>query len=448
MAFKIFGTDGIRQIPGEFPLIPEILSKTLSFFSKNNKNIILGFDTRDSSLQIATLILNECKKLSLNCVSAGYLSTPAVSFLTKTKKFDLGIMITASHNPYSYNGIKFFNSNGEKLSREEEIEIENFLSQFKFPKRSEFKLKLDENLLFSNAEYFRKIYTDWLTENFLILSNNFLREYKIAFDLANGSLSVIVPEIFEKFSNLKIFFHTFDGKNINKECGATHPDAIIKRVKELNFDYGISFDGDGDRLLVCDGEKIYNGDYLIYIFANYLKKNGKLNNNTVCGTILSGLGLELSLKKRGIKLLRSDVGDRNVYYLMKENGVILGGEESGHIILRDYLPTGDGLLSFLFLCTILENGDPSLKELAGDFYETSLLKYNIPYNEKKDLETLKSVKNLKMWLRRNFSENFRIVVRYSGTEKYLRIVIEGNKEMLKCNEDINFLIKKISEELK
>ncbi len=445
---KIFGTDGIREIPGNFPLIPEVLEKILHYFSERYKNVLLGFDTRESSPEIAAFILDKCEEFSLNCELADFINTSAISYLTKKESFDIGIVITASHNPYFYNGVKFFNSSGEKLRREEELKIEKFLSSFNFPEKSDFNFQGKRDILSKKSEYYRNLYTDWIKENFSVVFSDFFEKYKFALDLANGSLSVIVPEIFKGYKNVKIFFHTFDGKNINRDCGATEPEVINDKVRRGGFDYGVSFDGDGDRLIVCDGERTYSGDEIIFIFANYLKRKGRLNNNIVCGTILSSLGLEISLKDKGVTLLRSDVGDRNVYYLMKERDAILGGEESGHIILRELLSTGDGLLSFLFLCEILRGEKSLLKDLLADFYRTSLLKYNIPYVKKKEIDKIDSLNYLKNWLMERFGNEIRTVVRYSGTEKYLRIVIEGKNEILTFKKDIEFFIKKIGDELK
>ncbi len=446
MADKIFGTDGIREIVGKYPLVPFVVEEIVRFFSDNNfKRILVGFDTRESSPKIACHFLKMCSIYSIDCVSAGYTSTPMLSFLTKKMDFEMGIMITASHNPYRYNGLKFFNGSGEKVDRDFEKIMEKSL-KLKKSEREYFRECKDLKFLFERSPDFKALYYQYLGETFLQNLKNFFEKKVVYFDCANGSLSTIIGDLFGEKYRTRIFFSGFDGKNINEGCGATHPDVICGKIREDDVDFGVAFDGDGDRVVVCDGERIYSGDELLYIFATYLKEKGRLKNDLVCGTILSGLGLEISLKRKGISLLRSDVGDRNVYYLMKERDGVLGGEESGHIILREFLPTGDGLASFLFLCEILNETDLKISDLLDGYEKSSTVKFNISYKLKKDVNRIYGVGELKNFLKSVFGNDFRLIVRYSGTEPFLRIVVEA-KGVDEVAKDIQLFVQKIYGEL-
>ena len=387
MKKKYFGTDGIRGKYGEFPIINSFflnLAISIKNTQNNIKNVIIGKDTRESCNEIESALITGFNKQSVKCDSSGIVSTPILCFMTKNLDYDLGIMISASHNTFSDNGIKIFKKNGEKLTDEEEINIEknlNFLDNKFFIKNHKYNSKV-------SIENYEKV----LIEKFSELSTYGNR---IVIDCANGSLSQIAPKIFEKLGlNFRKYACEPNGKNINKNCGATFSERLSKLTLSTDSAVGISFDGDADRVLFSDEKgNIIDGDYILAILSKNLKLNNLLENNLVVTTKMANLALRHYLDENNINYLLSDVGDRYVIEMMKKYGACIGGEQSGHIIFSKNSFCGDGLFTALQILEILNKNKCKLSELCNDLF------IKVPQR----LINLKAIKNPNQIL-----ENFRI----------------------------------------
>ncbi len=422
MSKKLFGTDGIRGEYGVYPLDSESIQnfgKTIAFWlneQTHQPTIAIGLDPRESGPVIEKLLSEQFLKFGINVISLGILPTPALSFMTKHLKADLGIMISASHNPYQDNGIKLFKSNGAKLSDEEEHKIEELFFSSDVPEESK-----GESSTFS----FAQSYGQFLLETLPFPLD--LSGLKIALDCAHGATHEIAPEIFEKLGAelVKIGVNP-DGLNINQERGSVSPEALCETVKEHNCHLGIAFDGDGDRVLFVDSSgELVNGDQLMAILSSELKNDAKKN---LVATVMSNLGLEKYLTQHDINLVRTKVGDRYVYQAMIENGYPLGGEQSGHIIMLNYSPTGDGLLAALHILSCYVKDDhrdsffqkfkPVPQELRSlRLKDSSIIETESFKNEiKKIQDSMKGVG--------------RVFIRKSGTEELVRIMIECEDKFL------------------
>jgi len=423
----IFGTDGVRGVVDK-----EINTKlaydigkgmALYIHNKNlNKKIVIGSDTRPSSDTLLAGLTTGLTDYGIDVEIVGIVSTPIISFLVSRLDFGGGIMVTASHNDYTYNGIKVFNQFGEKLNKNGEDEIERNITSECIYNNNKGKITYNEYLI--------ELYLSYLRTKF---ENLDLKNKTIVLDCANGSNYKIAPYIFKKFgANVIPIFCNNDGQNINNNCGANHIEKIVETVKQFNADYGFAFDGDGDRLrIITSDAKVMAGDDILLVLAMYLKKINNLKNLTVAGTIMTNIGTEKTLNNFGIKMLRSDVGDKNVIQLMKDNCLSIGGESSGHICLFDYIPNCDALYNSLFYLN-------SIKDL-GDF-ENTIIKSSIKYpcaikNINVDLEFRKNFDNNESLNRKiiqmnNKNKNVKIVVRPSGTEPVIRLYVESESEIL------------------
>ena len=419
MKKKFFGTDGIRGIYNEFPITTSFfysLTKSIKLTYPEIKKVIIGKDTRESGGIIENDIITGFKNVGVDCHSCGVISTPILSFNTKKFEYDLGVMVSASHNPYKDNGIKLFKRNGEKLSDNEEFKIEkNILIE----KTKCLKKISNEKILIKNfTDYQEKI-----LKRFSLLSKF---DQKVVVDCANGSLSHIAPFIFEKL-NFNVFNYGSkpNGQNINKNCGATYPNILSKETLKNKADIGISFDGDADRVIFCDQfGSIVDGDYILAILCLELINSGKLKNNTVVSTKMSNLGFRRFLEKNKIKCLLSDVGDRYVIEMMKKSNCILGGEQSGHIIFSENSFCGDGLFTALLIIQILQKKKCTLATLCKNLFKKTPQKLvNLRLNNEADKVLINS--KIKTLLKKNLEKNDRdILLRKSGTENLLRLMVQ------------------------
>lgn len=429
---KIFGTDGVRGEYGFYPMDDitiVLLARAVCFWLKHhekNPSIVIGQDPRYSGSIIQNLVTQECLKAGVNVIDVGVITTPALSFMVKNLNATLGVMISASHNLFMDNGIKLFKSDGSKLSDEQEDAIEKLLS-VSTPKES---VELGQYQIASYEEP----YVNYLKSMFHEGLN--LNGMKIALDCAHGSTYKIAPEIL-KFYGAKIVAIGVEpnGVNINEKVGSTSPEEICKMVKEKKCDLGIAFDGDGDRLLFIDKTgTLVDGDQIIAILADDFEK-------TVVATIMSNLGLERYFTQKGVGFIRTSVGDKNVYKAMVENGNALGGEQSGHIIMRDYSPTGDGLLVALHVLNKYVN--------AKD--KTLFFKKFKPVPQKLISLSVKNTlflqdenfKNEIDEISRNFADKGRVSVRKSGTENLVRVMVECEDEAL-LEKEMRHIISLIS----
>jgi phosphoglucosamine mutase len=436
---QLFGTDGIRGVAGEYPLdratvyaIGRALG-TRRIRRNAGSKVVLGQDTRESSGWIAETMARGLRDAGCGFESAGVLTTPGVAYLTRTHGFAAGVVISASHNPWQDNGIKLFGSNGMKLADEIEHEIEaeifEHIDQLVDHKHDEGSLMAD--ILPGNAQL-RTDYEAWLASS---IDAAKLTGLRVLIDCANGAASAIAPELFARIGVAAEILHTApDGRNINAECGALHPEHVAAEMRSHPglFDIGITLDGDADRALFSDtAGNVVNGDAVLLLAARDMKARGVLANDTVVATTMSNMGLEKALRTSGLQMLRADVGDKYVLEQMLKTGATLGGEQSGHILFMDAdSTTGDGLLTALRVLEVVARSGKSLHELTADFKVFPQVIRNVKVREKIPMHELPSVAAAIRAAESELDGNGRVVVRYSGTEKLARVMIEAESESL------------------
>jgi len=468
---QLFGTDGIRGVAGAYPLdlatvyaIGRACGARLKRRSADAK-VVLGQDTRKSSGWIAEAIARGLRDAGCGFVSAGVLTTPGVAYLTHTHGFAAGVVISASHNPWQDNGIKLFGPNGMKLADEIEHEIEaeifEHIDQLVDHEHDEGSLMAD--ILPGDARL-RADYEDWLAASLVpaasatggssvgpyppapkagaalhdaypTLSGAKIQNLRVLIDCANGAASAIAPDLFARIGVSAELLHTSPtGCNINDGCGALHPEHVAAELKHRpgQFDLGITLDGDADRALFSDDHgNVVNGDAVLLIAARDMKARGLLSHNTVVATTMSNMGLEKALHSSGIHMLRTNVGDKYVLEEMIKTGATLGGEQSGHILFMDGdSTTGDGLLTALRVLDVVARSGKSLHELTADFKVFPQRIRNVKVREKIPMRDLPTVADAIQAAERALDGNGRVVVRYSGTEKLARVMIEAESEAL------------------
>lgn len=422
---KFFGTDGIRGKSNEFPfdnntvsLIGYVLAQTLD---KNGNGVLIGRDTRESGKRILKALQKGINAAGIKVIDLGVLPTPAVAYLLKNNNYQAGIVISASHNPYLDNGIKFFSSKGKKLPDNVEAKLEKKLVQY-----IEEKKVLSKTLKIKNVSGKKLIkqYTNFLVS---LLPKNALQGKTIAIDCANGASYKIAPEVLKKLNaTVMVINNKPTGKNINLNCGALHPETVATVVKEKKAFCGFAFDGDADRVISVDDKGVVrDGDYFLGVVSKYLKDNNKLKNNTLVVTVMANLGLIKAAKQQNIKVVTSKVGDRYVYEDLKKHKAIIGGEQSGHIIFKKLLDTGDGIISALQLLNILIKENQNLSQLCSWIKKYPQILINEKVLEKVPLEKLPNTTTVIKQIEKKLGDNGRVLVRYSGTENLLRVMLEG-----------------------
>ena len=447
MVRKIFGTDGIRGKVNTKFINAEFMQKLgiacgKYFLSKSGQEksnrVIIGKDTRRSGYMLETALTSGFTSIGMDVFLLGPIPTPAVGMLTRSMRADLGVMISASHNHFEDNGIKFFGPDGFKLSDFVEKEIELLLTK---------KINLVEPSLVGRVKRIDEVlgrYTEAVKKSLPKTLN--LRNLTIVIDCANGSAYKCAPQIlWELGANVIPLGVDPNGYNINLNCGSTNTSRASKLVKECNADIAICLDGDADRVIILDerGKEI-DGDQLIALIAKNLKNENKINGNTVVSTVMSNLGLQKYLANLGLNLHRTPVGDRYVAEIMKNKGFNFGGEKSGHIIMSDYASTGDGLLAALHFLSILKNSRKTASELLNVFKPIPQKLVNLKFKSKTDPLEHSYVKNTIKEFRSILSDSGEILVRKSGTEQVIRIMIQHNDSKL-IKKIINNLSKIISE---
>jgi phosphoglucosamine mutase len=435
-ARQLFGTDGIRGVAGEFPLtrqstflIGRALGHDLSRLTQKPKAVI-GQDTRESSRWIADRVAEGLAAVGAEVHSAGVITTPGVAYLARSRKFAAGVVISASHNPWTDNGIKVFSGDGFKLTdaRELAIEKEIFALLENPAAADDTALRVPPPSLPGEAEL-RHAYIKSLSSS---VSAD-LKRLRVLVDCANGAATAEAPELFRSLAIQAKFIHISpDGRNINEGCGALHPEILGKTVAESDekFDLGLTFDGDADRALFCDSNgRVVNGDAVLLVAARDLHAQGKLKGDTIIATTMSNMGLEIALKKSGIRMLRANVGDKYVLEEMLKTGATLGGEQSGHIIFRDGDgTTGDGLLTALRLMGVIVRSGKSLADLVSDLKVLPQKIQNVRVREKIPFAQVPGVRSAIEAAEKELDGNGRIVVRYSGTEALARVMVEAESE--------------------
>ena len=433
---QLFGTDGIRGVAGEFPLTKQstyLIGRALGHDlvrAEPKAKAVIGQDTRESSRWIADRVSEGLAAVGVDVHSAGVITTPGVAYLARSRKMGAGIVISASHNPWTDNGIKVFSGDGFKLtdSRELAIEKEIFALLQNAAAAEDTALRVPPPSLPGESEL-RQTYIQSLSAS---VSSD-LSKFSVLIDCANGAATAEAPELFRSLGVRATFIHISpDGKNINEGCGALHPETVGKTVARHKgeFDLGVTFDGDADRALFCDAEgRVVNGDAVLLAAARDLHAQGKLTQDTIVATTMSNMGLEIALKKSGIQMLRANVGDKYVLEEMLKTGATLGGEQSGHIIFRDGdSTTGDGLLTALRLMDVIARSGKPLAELVSDLRVFPQKIQNIRVREKVAFAQIPAVQSAIEKAERELDGNGRVVVRYSGTEALARVMVEAEEE--------------------
>jgi len=426
----LFGTDGVRGKAGEkvSAMAAMRLAMATGIYFKphaKNKKILVGKDTRRSGYMIENAIVSGLTAVGYNVIQIGPMPTPAIAFITSNMRCDAGIMISASHNDYYDNGIKFFDGEGNKLKREVEAKIEEIYNNLELIEASQCT---DKNIGRS------KRIDDVIGRYIVHIKNSFPKDLslsgvRVVIDCANGAGYKTAPTIFEELgAETIVVANNPNGFNINEECGAMHPKVLANIVRDKRADIGIALDGDADRIVVVDENgEVVDGDKLMGALAVYLKERGVLKNDSFVTTIMSNMALDDYLAKHGIKTYRSAVGDKNVVEKMKEVGANFGGEESGHVIFSDYSKTGDGILSGLQALAYVLNSGKRTSEAFSAFELYPQVKKNLIIEDKIPFDKINGLKELTDEIE---SHNIRHLFRYSGTENKIRLLLEGNDKKL------------------
>jgi len=432
---QLFGTDGIRGVAGEFPLTMEstcLIGRALGhdlIRTNPRASVVIGQDTRESSAWIADRVTSGLVSSGCEVHSAGVITTPGVAYLARSRKHAAGVVISASHNPWTDNGIKVFSGDGYKLPDSHELAIEHEIFALLQNPEPHLAAAADSAPSLPGEAGLRRAYVDWLAESI----KGDLSKLKVLVDCANGAATAEAPELFRACGVRATYLSAApDGKNINDNCGALHPEVLARAVAEKKgqFDLGITFDGDADRALFSDANgRVVNGDAVLLAVARDMQSRGGLAGSTVVATTMSNMGLEIALRKAGIRMLRANVGDKYVLEEMLKTGAILGGEQSGHIIFRDgEATTGDGLLTALRLMEIMARSRKPLAELIGDLKVFPQTIQNIRVREKLPFADVPEIQRAIQAAERELDGNGRVVVRYSGTEALARVMVEAESE--------------------
>ncbi|GFE58780.1 phosphoglucosamine mutase [Geobacter sp. AOG1] len=425
---KLFGTDGVRGVANVYPMTSEMamqIGRAAAYIFKNGRQrhrIVIGKDTRLSGYMLENALVAGICSMGVDVLIVGPLPTPGIANITSSMRADAGVVISASHNAFQDNGIKFFSRDGFKLPDEMELKIEDLI----------FSKKIDS--LRPTATEVGKAYRidDAAGRYVVFLKNTFPKELdltglKIVLDCANGAAYKVAPAVFEELGAEVIPIGVRpNGTNINAGCGSLHPEVISEAVKEHRADLGIALDGDADRVIFVDefGNEV-DGDHIMAICATHMIKQKKLRKNTLVATVMSNMGLDIAVKKAGGKIIKTAVGDRYVVEEMRKGGYNLGGEQSGHMIFLDHNTTGDGVLSALQVLAIMRRTGKTLAELAEVMIPLPQVLVNVRVREKADIMTIPEVALKIRGIEAKVKDEGRVLIRYSGTEPLLRIMLEG-----------------------
>jgi phosphoglucosamine mutase len=445
---KYFGTDGVRGVANLAPLDPETLVRIgraiagVFLKSPRKHRILIGKDTRLSGYMIETALASGITASGVDVMLTGPIPTPGVAYLTKSMRADAGIMISASHNSFEDNGIKIFGADGYKLADELEAEIEKMIDEPAINHRADA----------TGIGKATRI-NDAIGRYTVALKSEFPRELslegmKIGLDCANGAGYIVAPQTFNELGAEVVSRGISpNGKNINAGFGSLYPEVIQRIVLDQNLHLGVSLDGDGDRAILVDEKgQIHDGDAVLAVMAIDLKRRGKLKNNMVVGTVMSNLGLEKLLEREGIKLVRSAVGDRYVLEEMTKSGSILGGEQSGHTIFGEKSTTGDGILTALMVLSVMCRSGKTLSELTKELVRFPQKLINLPVKSKPAIDSVPAIKNIIKEKESELMSNGRVLVRYSGTENKIRVMVECDDDT-RCNKCASDIAEVISKEI-
>ncbi len=434
---RLFGTDGVRGSANK-DLTPELvfsLGKSASLViakshGKGKAKAVVGRDPRASGEMLEAALIAGLATVGVDVLKVGVLPTPAIAYLTKYYGADLGVVLSASHNVFSDNGVKFFSKDGKKLPDDVEDEIEkNLETVVPHPTGSEV----------GRVKEMADAYEAYLAHLLETVNTGALKGLKIAVDCANGAASEVAPDLYSRAGAQVIAIHNApNGININDNCGSTHLESLIETVKKNSCDLGIAHDGDADRCLAIDNEgNVIDGDHILALLAHDFKQNGNLSSDTVVSTVMANLGFKIAMKSASINVIETAVGDRYVLEAMEEKNYVLGGEQSGHIIMRNHSTTGDGLLTALHLMNAVSSTKKTLKELAGIVNKFPQILINIADVDKAKIDNSELVAAVKK-AENDLGEKGRVLLRSSGTEPLIRVMVEA--ETMKQAQDIAQLL--------
>lgn len=420
---RLFGTDGVRGTAGVAPLDRDTIQRLGAALVRvlphrgAATQILIGRDTRESGMWIEEALAQGAMGEGAAVTSVDVVPTPAVAYLTGTAHYDLGVVISASHNPFADNGIKVFSGSGEKFTESVERQIEMIVADRSWSVRSAASGEIARQDLVGR----------YLTHLEQVLDVAAARRLKLVIDCANGATTTVAPALFRRlgFEPLVIGASP-DGRNINLGCGSTHPEMLAAAVVRHGADLGVAFDGDGDRAIFVDAQgRVVNGDAVLLLCARQLRDEGRLAGNAIVATVMSNIGLEIALRDLGIGMVRCAVGDKYVMEEMQARGLSLGGEQSGHIIFADYLFTGDGMCTALNVIRAIATTGRSLGELAEDLVSYPQVLLNVRVREKVDVMSVPAIADAIRRIEAHVADQGRLLVRYSGTEPLLRVMLEG-----------------------
>ncbi len=430
MSRQLFGTDGIRGLAGEPPMdhrtafalgfaLGRWVCRSEAPSIEQHPEVLIGMDTRESGPWLAEQVAGGLQQAGVHPRFAGIITTPGVAYLTRTRRFVAGVMISASHNPYHDNGLKVIAHSGFKLPDATELELERLMAEWLEQGKEPVAVSLtvDRDL--------EHLYSDYLMGTI-----EGRLPFRLVIDCANGSATEVAPHIFPRLgAQVEWLGVTPNGRNINLDCGSLHLDQLRARVLASRADIGVAFDGDADRALFVSGSgRIVDGDAVLYLAGSALKYQGRLTGNVVVATVMSNLGLQKALERKGISMLRTPVGDKYVLEEMQRQGAVLGGEQSGHVIFSDFATTGDGILTALHLLAIVRDSGKSLDDLVDEIKVFPQKLVNIRVRTKRPLSELASVQAEINAAERAFAGTGRVVVRFSGTEPLARVMIEASTD--------------------
>ncbi len=444
---RLFGTDGIRGVANIYPMTSEIamqIGRATAFLVKNMKHghrIVIGKDTRLSGYMIENALASGICSMGVDVLLVGPLPTPAIAFITHSMRADAGVVISASHNPFQDNGIKIFARDGFKLPDEKEADIEDLIFSQKMAALRPVAEEVGRATRIDDA---RGRYIVFLKNTFP--AKYTLDDFHIVLDCAHGATYGVAPNVFEELgAKVTAIGVNPDGKNINANCGALHPQIMAEKVKSLGADIGIALDGDGDRLIVVDEKgSIVDGDHIMAICAADLMARKKLKKKTLVATVMSNLGLEIAMQRLGGKLVRTNVGDRYVVEEMRKKKYSFGGEQSGHLVFLEHSTTGDGILAALQVLSVMIKRKKPLSELAGVMEAYPQVLKNVRTSKRIDLDNVPGFDRRVKQIERKLGKNGRVLVRLSGTEPVVRVMLEGKNQTTidDLAEDLCELIRK------
>jgi phosphoglucosamine mutase len=431
-AHRLFGTDGVRGHAGVYPLDPATVARLGAALVRVMRDahpdagdrtfrLVIGRDTRESGTWIERELARGAGSEGATVTTAGVIPTPAIAYITAAMGFDAGIVISASHNPFEDNGIKIFSGKGEKFNEAREREVEAMIARDDWSVPASAQPALDHtNVVDEYIGHTRQILPD----------AGSLRGMRIAVDAANGATTTVAPRLFKELGfDVRLIGASPNGRNINLESGSTHPALLSQTVVEQHCRVGVAFDGDGDRAIFADANgSIVDGDAVLLMCARYLKAQGRLTGDAIVATVMSNIGLEIALRSNGIQMVRCPVGDKYVMEEMIRSGLSLGGEQSGHIIFSDHLFTGDGIATALNVLRVMADTGRALADLAAELITYPQVLINVRVREKRDLQSIPDIAEAIARVEGRLVGHGRLLVRYSGTEPLLRVMLEGRDQ--------------------